>query len=79
MPPKNIISHTKVFNFKAEASGLEKTTPLFSSYQAVGVYLLGLHLLVCGDLLNVLLSFLQPVTKRPTGTSCVQILGRIEN
>lgn len=45
-----------------------------SSYQTVGVYLLGLDFLVCRDLLDILLSFLQPVTNRPAGTQCVQIL-----
>lgn len=44
-----------------------KPTPPFGSYQTVGVYLLGLDLLVCCDLLDVLLSFLQPVTNRAVG------------
>lgn len=46
----------------------------FTSYQTVGVYLLGLDFLVCRDLLDILLSFLQPMTNRPAGTQCVQIL-----
>lgn len=47
---------------------------LFSSYQTVGVYLLGLDFLVCRDLLDVLLRFLQPMTNRPIRASRVQVL-----
>lgn len=35
-----------------------KVTPWFSSYQTVGVDLLGLNFLVCCDLLDILLRFL---------------------
>lgn len=61
-------SLTPLLNKKERLQVRIKLILWFSSYQTVGVDLLGLDFLVCRDLLDVLLSFLQPVKNRPAGT-----------